>query len=209
VVKLLRPTAEARAVEELASLLYGMVERLFGNDPALRRYVERRVAGARELLVRRSRLKILRRTGPRTYRAVFESSTGGLRSLQSYVAKKIDGGNVLVEARKPVDVALYFTEVSPWMLRCTCPDSLYASSIADNVTFREHVVPHPIFSRYCLCKHVITLLAILASRSLLDFGDVELKRSLLLGLLAAYIRVRRRLPEWAYNVLRELHGATN
>ncbi len=207
----LEPAREVRTLERLAAALYRYVDSLFAGDPLLRRYVERRVGAAYELVTRRSRLRLVRPVGYRAYRVVFASSELLERPWprRRIAIRALDGRTVVVEAGVEAlasDRSLHFVEVSPWMLRCSCPDAVFASAAADAVAAREGAAPAPVFHRYSICKHVLASLALLASEGALSLEDPNLRRSLVMGLVAAYARLRRRLPGWARHLVRESAG---
>ncbi len=183
-----------RVLDRLAETLYTMVDEYFDSDSRLRYYVAKRVSGAREILASPKRLRRVRRVGPKTVRAMFASSLAeDARPERRLLLKTLDGGVVEVSVGTPVEQLLHFTEVSPSMLRCSCQDSLFTASAADAEAARAGLRV-PVFHRYSLCKHVLALLAHAIAEGVLHLEDPVLRRSLRLGLLAAYVRLYRGTP---------------
>ncbi len=198
----LEPAKEIQVLDRLAAILYTLVDKYFNGDPALKNYIAKRIEGAREVLAKKWRIRLVRGLGPSSYRAVIASSKYvEARPPRKILVKTLTGGVVEVEEGTPVEQLVHFTEVSPWMLRCTCPDAVYTASKADTIAMKLRLTRAPVFHRYSLCKHTLALLAKLAAEGRLSLENPWLRKTLVKALLAAYIKLHNTAPPKLQRIL--------
>lgn len=194
---------EYEALNVLSELLFKIIETDFKNEPALREYILKRVAGAREVLRRVSEDYITEKE----LRSVVLSSKaekGGV--VREITMKTLDGRRVVVKIGVPDEEAWYSVKVSRYRFKCTCQDAVLLTSIADrrlkaallSIGVERFPTAEPVFPRYVLCKHTIAKIAKAMAAG--EFGvinvDKEFVDTLKLGLFAVYLReVEKTDPE--------------
>ncbi len=179
-----RESPEYRALRRIERLLVRLVVEEYDADPGLLDYVRRRVNGAGEIL-RRGLVASIRRLGEHSWMASFISSRArGPLGPRRILLRSLDGRLVEVEEAQLPDDAIHYAEASPYVVKCTCMDSIVTASAASRRGLQ---------ARSTLCKHVIALLAIITSDAGEDIGVYV--RPLREALAAAYARLHGRPRE--------------
>jgi len=110
-----------------------------------------------------------------------------------------DGVEVRIPIGIPPEEGFHVTQVGPYGMKCTCEDAVMTASRADRefvkalkaLGFEELPKPLilPLFSRFVLCKHTISLLSYLIAAGIIDYRSADLRRTLTLSTLGAALRV--------------------
>lgn len=182
-----RRAAALRKLDELASYLYSLAERFFPRDARrLREYIARRVEGAREILLHpEERIAGVRRLAENAYMLTIVSSRYAGRGvrLEPVAQKTLEGRVKLLPPR--LEEAVYYVEIGPYALKCTCPDAVYASARADQRLASLGFPPQAY--KYSLCKHILAGLALLWAENLIDPTRPPFDEALLRALVTVYL----------------------
>ncbi len=181
-----------------------IISKDFDNDLELREFVNRRFRTAMKILPElRIRLRGIAVHGVEGFRISFLSSETMEKGFPTYhLVKNLTGDIVRIPSGVSIDRSIHVVEISKWRFKCSCPDALYTTAIADRKLLRVYSIREPIFYRYCLCKHVILGLAILYSKNYIDIQDRDLVETIWLSVYACYLRLldRDRLSRSRYLV---------
>jgi hypothetical protein len=176
----LREPGELKALRRLEKLLLEMAGRLGGRG--LEEFVRRRIAGAEEILRRPQLILDVWSVGRGAWMAsILSTRYAGKPVPRRVVFRSLEGKAVEVEEREGLEDMVHFVEVSPRALKCTCQDSIITASAASKILGEP--------PRHVLCKHVIAVLALLASWGLVDPESPEYREALESALEAAKARI--------------------
>lgn len=167
------------------------------RDPLTVEAVRERVTRAQEVMARPS----VKWRGWQEVRAYIPSSEHGPKPLEfKIVVKTLDGKEKVITADEK---DFHGTSVSKHRLKCTCQDAIYMASRAGRRLekwMRIHGVTasasiQTVFSKYCLCKHVISVLAGAVAEGFLDVNDADLQKTLRIALGGIYLASARRVDD--------------
>jgi len=107
------------ALHEITDYIHKVIKRYFNNDPYLKEFVDKRIRGARELLIRERVLSELE-IGPER-RALVLSKQAAEKGLErNVVLRNLSGKVVVLKVGVPWEEGVYSVRVSETRLKCGC-----------------------------------------------------------------------------------------
>lgn len=191
---------EFEALVVLEELVNRIVDEEFNGNPEMKQYLIKRFEGAREVLRREAEDYFT----SHELRSSVPSSKSLRRKGSKYAKMKtLEGEEIIVRLGEEDWDDFYSVKVSRHRLKCTCPDAVMLSSVADkrfNMWLKrvklKRESPEPIFYRYVICKHTLAKLAkAMTGSSGISFVNIdrELVETIKIGLYAVYLRVAKEV----------------